>query len=65
MDLLTLALVCGPLVNPAMTLRVIAVESGGFPYSIHDNSDGSSYHLASSGAGRGGRRIPDPCRTPN
>ncbi len=46
MDLLTLALVCGPLVNPAMTLRVIEVESGGFPYAIHDNRDGSSYHLA-------------------
>ena len=53
MDLLTLALVCGPLVNPAMTLRVIDVESGGFPYSIHDNSDGSSYHLASSGQAAG------------
>ena len=43
MDLLTLAALCGPLVNPALTLRVIAVESAGQPYAIHDNSTGVSY----------------------
>jgi type IV secretion system protein VirB1 len=38
MDLLSLAILCGPLVDPAMTLRLIAIESGGAPYVIHDNT---------------------------
>jgi type IV secretion system protein VirB1 len=46
MDLLTLAILCGPLVDPAMTLRVIAVESAGEPYVIHDNTTGLSYPSA-------------------
>jgi len=50
MDLLTLAVLCGPLVNPAMTVRVIAVESAGKPYAIHDNSTGVSYDSV-TGAG--------------
>ena len=43
MDLLTLALVCGPWVAPATTLRVIAVESAGAVFAIHDNSSGRSF----------------------
>jgi type IV secretion system protein VirB1 len=43
MDLLTLAVLCGPLVDPAMTLRVISVESAGHAYAIHDNTTGVSY----------------------
>jgi type IV secretion system protein VirB1 len=38
MDLLGLAILCGPLVNPATTLRVITMESGGHAYIIHDNT---------------------------
>jgi type IV secretion system protein VirB1 len=48
MDLLTLAALCGPMVHPAMTLRVIAVESAGHPYAIHDNTNGKSYRSGSS-----------------
>ena len=48
MDLLTLAVLCGPMVHPATTLRVIAVESAGHPYAIHDNTSGESYQAASS-----------------
>jgi type IV secretion system protein VirB1 len=48
MDLLTLAVLCGPMVAPAMTLRVIAVESAGHPYAIHDNTDGKSYQATNS-----------------
>jgi type IV secretion system protein VirB1 len=48
MDLLTLAALCGPLVDPAMTLRVIAVESAGHPYAIHDNTTGVSYDAATA-----------------
>lgn len=48
MDLLSLALMCGPMVDPATTLRVIAVESGGFPYAIHDNTNGKTYQAGSS-----------------
>jgi len=43
MDFLTLALMCAPLVDPGTTLRVIAVESGGDPFVIHDNSEGVTY----------------------
>jgi type IV secretion system protein VirB1 len=43
MDLLTLALVCGPMVAPSTTLRVIEVESAGQSYAIHDNTDDRSY----------------------
>jgi type IV secretion system protein VirB1 len=43
MDLLTLAILCGPLVDPATTLRVISVESAGYPYVIHDNTNGKTY----------------------
>ena len=48
MDLLTLAALCGPLVDPAMTLRVIAGESAGHPYVIHDNTSGVSYDSATA-----------------
>jgi type IV secretion system protein VirB1 len=40
MDLLSLAVLCGHLVHPEMTLRVIAVESQGHVYAIHDNTTG-------------------------
>ncbi len=43
MDLLGVILACSPLVDPATTLRVIAVESAGHVYAIHDNTDGKSY----------------------
>jgi type IV secretion system protein VirB1 len=43
MDLLSLAIVCGPWVAPATTLGVIGVESAGHPWAIHDNTDGVSY----------------------
>jgi type IV secretion system protein VirB1 len=46
MDLLSLVLACSPLVDPATTLRVIAVESSGHPYAIHDNTDDTSYDAA-------------------
>jgi type IV secretion system protein VirB1 len=49
MDLLSLVLACSPLVDPETTLRVIAVESSGHPYAIHDNTDGKSYN-AGNGA---------------
>jgi len=48
MDLLTLAVLCGPLVDPSTTLRVIAVESAGHAYAIHDNTSGKTYEAASS-----------------
>jgi len=54
MDLLTLAVLCGPLVDPATTLRVITVESAGHAYAIHDNSSGKTYDAASS---RGGATV--------
>lgn len=47
MDLLTLAVLCGPLVDPSTTLRVIAVESAGHPYAIHDNTNGKTYEAGS------------------
>jgi type IV secretion system protein VirB1 len=43
MDLLSLAFLCGPMVDPAVTLRIISVESGGDPYVIHDDSAGMVY----------------------
>jgi len=43
MDLLSLAVLCGHLVHPQMTLRVIAVESQGHVYAIHDNTTGEHY----------------------
>ena len=43
MDLLSLVLACSPLVDPKTTLRVIAIESAGHPYAIHDNTDGRAY----------------------
>lgn len=48
MDLLTLAILCAPLVDPATTLRVIAVESAGHPYAIHDNTNGKTYEAGTS-----------------
>jgi type IV secretion system protein VirB1 len=42
-DLLSVVLACSPLVDPSTTLRVIAVESAGHVYAIHDNTDGKSY----------------------
>lgn len=49
MDLLTLAILCGPMVDPATTLRVIAVESAGHPYAIHDNTNGKTYEAGTAG----------------
>ena len=49
MDLLSLAVLCGPLVDPATTLRVIAVESDGHPYAIHDNGTGKTYQPGTAG----------------
>jgi type IV secretion system protein VirB1 len=43
MDLLKLALLCGHLVHPAMTLRVIEVESQGQTFAIHDNTSDQSF----------------------
>ena len=43
MDILSLALVCGHLVDPAMTLRVIQVESQGQIYAIHDNTNSQTF----------------------
>ena len=43
MDLLSLVMLCSPLVDSATALRVIAVESGGRPFVVHDNSDGRAY----------------------
>jgi type IV secretion system protein VirB1 len=53
MDLLSLAFLCGPMVDPTLTLRVIGVESGGDPYVIHDDSAGTIYRGADlTGAAR-------------
>jgi type IV secretion system protein VirB1 len=49
MDLLGLAMLCGPWVNPATTLRVIDVESGGHAYIIHDNSAHRSIDFRTAG----------------
>ncbi len=46
MDLLTLAALCGPLVHPQTTVRVIAVESQGHPYAVHDNTTAQHYYPA-------------------
>ena len=43
MDLLTLAILCGPWVAPATTLSVIQVESGGQVYAVHDNTGKRSF----------------------
>ena len=43
MDLLNLAVLCGHLVDPAMTLRVIQVESQGQIYAIHDNTNDHTF----------------------
>ena len=43
MDLLRLAILCGHLVDPAMTLRVIEVESQGQVYAIHDNTSHQTF----------------------
>jgi type IV secretion system protein VirB1 len=43
MDLLSLATLCGPRVHPQMTLRVIAVESRGNAFAIHDNTTAQQY----------------------
>ena len=53
MDLLTLAAFCGPLVDPVLTLRVIAVESAGHAYAIHDNTSGVSYDSATAAGAEG------------
>ena len=44
MDLLSLAALCGQLVDPAITLRVIEVESRGHAYAVHDNTTGEHYY---------------------
>ena len=44
MDLLSLAALCGRLVDPDMTLRVIAVESRGHAYAVHDNTTARHYY---------------------
>lgn len=43
MDLLRLAVLCGHLVHPATTLRVIEVESQGQTFAIHDNTSDQSF----------------------
>jgi type IV secretion system protein VirB1 len=43
MDLLSLAVACGVLTDPRMTLRVIDVESQGQTYAIHDNTEGHTF----------------------
>ena len=43
MDLLNLAVLCGHLVDPAMTLRVIQVESQGQIYDVHDNTNSQTF----------------------
>ncbi len=48
MDLLTLAVLCGPMVDPAMTLRVISVESAGHSFAVHDNTNGNTYEPATN-----------------
>ena len=48
MDLLTLAILCGPWVAPATTLSVIQVESGGHVYAVHDNTSQRSFNPATS-----------------
>ena len=58
MDLLTLAILCGPMVNPALTLRVINVESGGDPFVTRDDSSGIVYRSGVlSGAARLGEQL--------
>jgi type IV secretion system protein VirB1 len=49
-DLLALAVLCGPMVDPATTLRVIAVESAGHAFAIHDNTNRKTYDATSSRA---------------
>jgi len=49
MDLLTLAALCGPWVAPATTLSVVAVESAGQIFAIHDNTSNRSFAPATSG----------------
>ena len=43
MDLLSLAVACSVLTDPRTTLRVIAVESQGQAYAIHDNTEGHTF----------------------
>jgi len=43
MDLLSIAVACSFLTDPRTTLRVIAVESQGQPYAIHDNTEDHTY----------------------
>ena len=43
MDLLNLAMLCGHLVDPVMTMRVIDVESRGQTYAIHDNTSDQTF----------------------
>ena len=50
MDLLTLAVLCGPMVDPAMTLRVISVESAGHAFAVHDNTSGNAYEPETAAA---------------
>lgn len=58
MDLLSLALLCGPLVDPETTLRVINVESGESATAIHDNTSGESYlRLSAEEAARTAERL--------
>ena len=58
MDLLSLALLCGPLADPATTLRVINVESGESATAIHDNTSGESYlRLSAEDAVRTAERL--------
>lgn len=53
MDLLSLAFLCGPMVDPALTMRIIGVESGGDPYVIHDDSASRVYRAGDpAGAAR-------------
>ena len=50
MDLLTLARICGPWVDPEITVRLIAIESAAHPFVVHDNTARRSYETGSARA---------------
>lgn len=50
MDLLTLARLCGPWVDPAVTVRLIAIESAARPFVVHDNTAHRSFEARSAQA---------------
>lgn len=48
--MLGLLLACAPLVSPITMSAIVAQESGGAPWVIHDNADGRVYRLGSKRA---------------